>query len=128
MAMTVSYIVHDMSDFGAHLRAVRERLHAGDSRFSLRQVAERAGIEPAYLSKVERGQVAPPGEATIARLASELGEDPDVLLALAGKVSSELRDIIKARPQLFAELLRQLRSAPDHAVLRLVREVRDGNW
>jgi hypothetical protein len=40
-------------------------------------------------SKVERGLVAPPSEATIIRLATDVGEDPDVLLALAGKVGSD---------------------------------------
>ena len=29
---------------------------------------------------------------------------------------------------MFAELIRQLKDAPDDAVLRLVREVRDGDW
>jgi len=29
---------------------------------------------------------------------------------------------------LFADLIRQLKDTPDHAVLRLVREVRDGEW
>ena len=32
------------------------------------------------------------------------------------------------RPRLFAELIRQLKDAPDQAVLRIVREVRDGDW
>jgi transcriptional regulator with XRE-family HTH domain len=114
--------------FGDHVRQVREALLASDRRFSLRQVAARIGVEPAYLSKVERGEVAPPGEETICRLADELGEDRDVLLALGGKVSSDLRDIIKARPKLFAELIRQLKQAPDGAVLRIVRQVRDGEW
>ena len=88
----------------------------------------RVGIEPAYLSKVERGDVAPPSEATTLRLARELGEDPDVLLALAGKVSSDLQAIIRRRPKQFADLIRQLKQAPDHALLRVVREVRDGDW
>ena len=94
----------------------------------MRQVARRVGIEPAYLSKIERGEVAPPSEATTVRLAKELGEDPDVMLALAGKVSADLQAIIRRRPRLFAELLRQMKEAPDEAVLRVVREVRDGNW
>ena len=51
-----------------------------------------------------------------------------MLLALAGKVSGELQAIIRRRPKLFAELIRQLKDTPDDAVLRLVREVRDGNW
>ena len=99
-----------------------------DRRFSLRQVARRIGIEPSYLSKIERGQVAPPSEATTVRLARELGQDPDVLLAMAGKVSGDLQEIIRKRPALFAELIRQLKEAPDDAVLRVVREVRDGDW
>jgi transcriptional regulator with XRE-family HTH domain len=91
-------------------------------------VAQRIGVEPAYLSKVERSEVAPPGEATVVRLADDLGEDPDVLLAMAGKVSSDLQEIIRRRPRLFAELLRELRKAPDRAIVRVVREVRDGEW
>jgi transcriptional regulator with XRE-family HTH domain len=91
-------------------------------------VAQRIGVEPAYLSKVERSEVAPPGEATVVRLADDLGEDPDVLLAMAGKVSSDLHEIIRRRPRLFAELLRELRKAPDRAIVRVVREVRDGEW
>lgn len=94
----------------------------------MRQTALRIGIEPAYLSKIERGDVSPPSEATAVRLARELGEDPDVLLAMAGKVSSDLQAIIRKRPRLFAELIRQLREAPDDAILRVVREVRDGQW
>ena len=31
-------------------------------------------------------------------------------------------------PQLFAELIRSIKSMPDHAVMRIVREVRDGSW
>ncbi len=117
-----------MTHFGAVVREERERLRRRDRRFSLRQVALRVGVEPAYLSKIERGRVPPPSEAVTRRLAQELGQNPDVLLALAGKVSGDLLAIIRARPRLFAELLRQLEEAPDHAVLRVVREVRDGEW
>ena len=72
--------------------------------------------------------MAPPSEATTVRLAQELGQDPDVFLAMAGKVSRDLQDIICKRPALFAELIRQLKDAPDHAILHIVREVRDGDW
>ena len=80
------------------------------------------------LDEGERAEVAPPSEATTVRLAEELGQDPDVMLALAGKVSSDLQEIIRKRPRLFADLIRQLKEAPDDAVLRIVREVRDGDW
>jgi hypothetical protein len=47
---------------------------------------------------------------------------------MAGKVSSDLQAIIRKRPKLFSQLIRELKNAPDRAVLRLVREVRDGDW
>ena len=118
-----------MNAFGEHLRAARAaRQTAEGGRYSLRQVAGRVGIEPAYLSKIERGETAPPSESTIRRLAFDLGEDPDVLLALGGKVSADLVAVIRARPRLFADLIRALKDAPEQAVLRVVREVRDGDW
>lgn len=117
-----------MGSFGDYIRTARSARAGQDQGYSLRQVAQRVGIEPAYLSKVERGLVPPPSEATIVKLAADLGEDPDMLLALAGKVSSDLRAIILRRPKEFAELIRQLKDAPDHAILKVVREVRDGNW
>ncbi len=86
------------------------------------------GIEPSYLSKVERGEESPPSERTIRALAEDLEEDVDLLLALGGKVSGDLQQAILRRPQLFARLIRELNDMPDHAVLRLVREVRDGAW
>ncbi len=114
--------------FGSYIRTIREQRRRQDRTYSLRQVALRIGVEPAYLSKIERNLVPPPSENTVRRLAYDLGEDPDLLLAMAGKVSSDLKNIILQRPQLFADLLRQLKDAPDHAILTVVREVRDGDW
>ncbi len=113
---------------GDHIRKLREQRAVEDPSFSLRQVAFRCDVTPAYLSRVERNEVAPPGEETLVKLAGELGEDPDVLLAMAGKISADLRAIILARPQLFADLIRSIKSTPDHAVLRIVRDVKDGEW
>jgi transcriptional regulator with XRE-family HTH domain len=116
-----------MSEFGDYIRKVRENLLKGDNKYSLRQVAFRIGVQPAYLSKVERGDVAPPGEQTIVKLAAELGEDPDFLLALAGKVNSDLQAIIRERPILFAKLLRLLKDTPDEAVEKIVQKLSKTN-
>ena len=126
MRKDVYYIVH--MTYGSYVRKVREGRREADRSYSLRQVAMRIGVEPAYLSKIERDQVAPPSEATTRRLAAELGEDPDVLLAMSGKVSTDLQNIILKRPALFAELIRELKDMPDHALLRIARDVRDGDW
>lgn len=114
--------------FGNLIRKTRLRAQADDRKHSLRKTAGRIGIQPSYLSKIERGELPPPGEEVICKLAADLGLDADVLLAMAGKVSSELQEVIRQRPELFGALLRELKSAPDNAVLRLVREVRDGEW
>jgi HTH-type transcriptional regulator, competence development regulator len=123
-------MIHTMEDasLGEFIRRRREELRAADSAYSVRQVAERVGIEPSYLSKVERDIGSPPAEETMVRLAADLGVDADVMLAMAGKVSRDLRDVIRRRPQLFGQLIRELKDLPDSAVLRLVREVRDGDW
>lgn len=117
-----------MTTFGTFIREKREILKKGDSSYSLRQVAERVGVQPSYLSRIEREAESPPSEETIVKLAQELELDSDVLLALAGKVSSELRNVIQKRPQLFGRLIRELQNAPDDAILHVVREVRDGEW
>ena len=99
-----------------------------DARYSVRQVAQRVGIEPSYLSKIERGEQPPPGEENIRRLAFELGENPDTLLALAGKVSGDLLAIIRERPTVLAELLRTLKGMPTERVSKISRQIRDGEW
>ena len=125
----VLYTTYMDNIFGSYIREKREALRTEDRSYSLRQVAIRIGIEPSYLSKIERGEhQAYLKEEKIHALAHELNEDPDLLLALSGKVSQDIQEIIRKRPQLFSQLIRELKDIPDHAVLRIVREVRDGNW
>ncbi|SKC69594.1 Helix-turn-helix domain-containing protein [Paraburkholderia hospita] len=121
-------------EFGAYVRERRETLAASAPlparapEYSLRGVARHLGMEASYLSKVERGVVPPPSEDVIRRLADVLGEDLDTMMLLAGKVSPRLQKIVGKRPKLFAELIRELRDAPDSAIFKVVREVRDGRW
>ncbi len=120
-------MIRDRS-FGEFLRERRMTRAAKSRAFSVRQLAGRVGIEPSYLSKIERDEQPPPGEETIRRIAAELGEDPDVLLALAGKVSSDLLQIIRERPTHVGELLRSIHRVPAKRVAEMARQVRDGNW
>ena len=114
--------------FGKYIRSAREVLKKSDRRFSLRQVAGRIAVEPAYLSKVEREEVAPPSEKKICLLAGELGMDEDLLLSKAGKVSGELQEIIRHRPRIISELLRALKDAPDAFVEELSSRAGEKNW
>lgn len=111
--------------FGSYVRAKRS---GGERHKTLRRLARELKVQPAYISQVERDKASLPSENMIQRWALAIEEDPDVLLALAGKVSSDLREAIVRRPVLFATLIRELKDVPDHAVLRIVREVRDGDW
>lgn len=116
-----------MTNIGNFLREHREILQEKDSSFSLRQVASRIGVQPSYLSKIERG-LENPSEDLIVKLSTEYQQNEDVLLAMAGKVSSRLQQIIMKNPTAFASLLSSLENSPEHAILKIVREVRDGNW
>ena len=90
-----------MKRFGATIRALRE---AKD--ISLRKFAEQVGVSPTYQSKVERDQFAPPSEEVVRKMAQLLDQDVDWLLALAGKVASDLPEIVQERPKLMAAFLR----------------------
>ncbi|MBN1883175.1 MAG: helix-turn-helix domain-containing protein [Deltaproteobacteria bacterium] len=114
--------------FGEYVRSRREELRLTDPSYSVRQVAYRIGVQPAYLSSVERGLQSPPSEEKIRLLARELNEDPDVLLAMAGKVSADLLEVIRTRPKLFARLIRELKHQPDRTIDHVTRQVRDGDW
>jgi len=117
-----------MDNFGGYVRKRREALGSREPGFSLRKVAARMGVAPSFLSKVERGQDSPPSEPKIRVLADILGEDPDVLLGMAGKVSGDLQEAICRRPQVFAQIIRELRDLPDGAVQNVARRVREGRW
>ncbi len=102
--------------FGATVRQLREELGV-----SLRRFAARIGMSPAYLSKIERDEFAPPAEDKVRAIAEQLGQDPDVMLALAGRISSDLPPIIMRHPREMAALLRALASASPEQLHRLIR-------
>jgi transcriptional regulator with XRE-family HTH domain len=87
--------------FGAFIRRHREAKEIG-----LREMARMVGVSAAFLSKVERDEFAPPAEENIKKIAEILDLDADALLARAGKVSSDLSEIIRSRPVELAALLR----------------------
>ena len=71
---------------------------------------------------MELGHFPPPGEKKIVLIAEILEQNTDELLALAGKVSSDLIEIILQRPKEIAALLRRLRHAP----AKKIAAVKDG--
>ena len=118
----VYYILHIMSKFGEIIK--QRRLELGGRENSLRRVAEEVSLEPSYLSKIERGLAAPPGEEAIQRIAKRLGLDPDIALAAAGKISSDLHQAITERPEIFGSFLRSVMEQPDAELLKIIERMK----
>jgi HTH-type transcriptional regulator, competence development regulator len=76
-------------NFGAVIRKAREA-----KEISLRDLAKRIEVSPTFLSKVEtEGWI--PKEDKLRKIALILEIDGDELVALAGRVPSDLTEIIK---------------------------------
>jgi transcriptional regulator with XRE-family HTH domain len=103
--------------FGALVRREREAREIG-----LREMAKIIGVSPTYMSKVERDEFPPPAEDRVKKIAKVIGYDADELLALAGRVASDLSDIIKRRPRELAALLRTTKGLTAEEMARLARE------
>lgn len=101
-----------MGALGTFIKERREALSAKHSGYSIRSVAKRIGIHHSYLSKLERGENAPLTEERIHALARLLGEDPEMLMALAGKLSEDTSARIRSNPTAFQEFLATLDSGP----------------
>jgi len=107
----------DKEQFGAFIRRKREEKELG-----LREMAKKIGISPTYLSKCERDEFPPPSEDRVREIAKILGCDVDDLLARAGRVSSDISDIIKRHPVQLAALLRTTKGMSVDDISRLASE------
>ncbi len=87
-------------NFGETIREMREAQVMG-----LRAAAQRLGISPAYLSRIERGRERPPKPELVKRIATLLGGDPDLLFRLAESTDPDLADYIHLTPNV-SEFLR----------------------
>jgi transcriptional regulator with XRE-family HTH domain len=105
--------------FGATVRRLRE-----EKRIGLRPFARSIGVSATYLSKIERDELPPPAEGRIQQIARLLDQDPDELLALAGKVASDLHAIIQERPREMASFLRTARGLGPEEIRRLEAQAR----
>jgi len=80
--------------FGERVRRRRTELNLG-----LRKTAGAVKISPTFLSRIETGaEKAIPSEEKIRKLAEVLEDDFDELMALAGRIPSEVKDYVKAEP------------------------------
>jgi putative DNA methylase len=79
-----------VTNIGTRIRELRK-----NKNMSLRGVAEKAGVAPSYLSRIESGKV-PPSDGLLRAVAAEVGADIDELTALAGRMPSKWQKAIAA--------------------------------
>jgi transcriptional regulator with XRE-family HTH domain len=89
--------------FGAQVRMLRKAAKLDQRRLAERvdkrlRLAGGRGFDVTYLSKIENQRVEPPSADAVRAIATELGTDPDELLALAGKVPPELGKTMLGSP------------------------------
>lgn len=104
--------------FGNKVRATR--LQRGMTQ---QELAKRMSVSVSYISKVENERLHfgdYPSEKFILRLASELHTDEDVLLMLADKVPTDIREKIRQRPNLFRAIAQLDDRALDSLTTQLV--------
>jgi transcriptional regulator with XRE-family HTH domain len=110
-----------MPTFGERLRELRRA-----KNISQRDLASRIDVDFTYLSKIENDRMPPPSAKAIAALARELGADADELSILAGKIPSDLVDVLTSDPsavKMFRSLTGNPRLRGDWE--RLLREQTD---
>src|ERR1700720_1368037 len=88
------------TQFGQAIRSSRQA-----KEISLRALARGVGISPTYLSKIERGHFPAPTQEKVEQLAEELDLDVDKLLALAGRIATDVQAAILKHPREIAGLI-----------------------
>jgi len=75
--------------FGKALRDNRR-----SAQLSQRELAEKSGLDFSYISKLENGRLPPPAADTVVSLCKILKIAPETLLALTGKIPSDVQETI----------------------------------
>ncbi|MDZ7290665.1 MAG: helix-turn-helix domain-containing protein [candidate division KSB1 bacterium] len=75
--------------FGQALRDIRRA-----KNLSQRELAQKTGVDFSYISKIENDRLPPPAADTIVKICEILDVPPEQLLALTGKVPSEVTETI----------------------------------
>jgi hypothetical protein len=70
----------------------------------------------------EQQRFHPPAEDKVKKIAEIIGRDPDELLALAGRVSQDLTEIIRRHPPEMASFLRAANGLTANDMARLARD------
>jgi transcriptional regulator with XRE-family HTH domain len=109
--------------FGSYIRQLRE-----SKSMTGTELARQLGRNPSYISKIERGEVPPPGEFIIQKLAEIFGQEPETLLLMANKLSTESMSILQLKPGAFDILIKACKDMSVEDLKKVAQKVRDGKW
>jgi len=90
----------------------------------LRTLSKRTGMSITYIAKIERGELPPPVEKKLLRLAKVLGRFPDELLNAAGRLPADVIQIAQREPSRYAKLVRATRYLSQKDLDRVIHRVR----
>jgi transcriptional regulator with XRE-family HTH domain len=100
------------------LRGMREKKALG-----LRDLARKVGMSHGFLSRVESGKQTPPAGKKLRALAQELDCDPDVMLAMSGRLPDDAVTIIQKHPAEYMSFLRLMRNLSSKQLLEAQRTI-----
>jgi transcriptional regulator with XRE-family HTH domain len=94
-----------------------------ENKVGLRDLAEKIGVTPGYLSQIEHGTGSPPTEKTMAAIADALGKDPKSLMAEAGHYAPDFVTLLRKHPATMTALLSAISRYSDDDIAELVKSV-----
>jgi transcriptional regulator with XRE-family HTH domain len=106
--------------FGEKVRELRVA-----KNLTLRDLAEKLGINFTYVSKIENQKLSfgeYPSEVLIRKIAKALGADADELLILADKIPKQIKKRVKERPDAF----RKIAQLDDETLDKILKDLGEG--
>lgn len=104
-----------MSILGRYVKKRRIALAEKHSGYSIRSVAKRIGIHHSYLSRLERGEYAPLSEERIRALSVLLGDDSELLMAIGGRLSDHIANLIASNPENFLHFVTSMEEQAEYS-------------
>jgi transcriptional regulator with XRE-family HTH domain len=101
--------------FGVVLRKWRTKAGKG-----LRELSKKTGMSFTYLAKIERGELPPPSEEKLLRLAKALGRSSVEVLNFAERLPADVILIAQRQPERYAKLVRATKSLSRNELDRVI--------
>jgi transcriptional regulator with XRE-family HTH domain len=112
--------VEESLKFGNKLRELRKK--AG---LTLRELARRINVDFTYISKLENGQLPPPSEQVISRLAEVLDADRQVISRLAEALDADREELIRLSGRVPADIAEILKNQAKREFGLKLKELRE---